>query len=131
VTFPDSAGAWFALGESAADGARFDEARAAWLRYRTLMPGDRAVLYPLGALSAKHGIALRDGEAALRTYLQVPPLLTQQGADAAWWRLGQVLEKQGRVADARAAYRKAVALNGKDADFRASLEELEATVGGR
>ncbi len=131
VVSPDSAGAWFALGESAADGGRIDEARAAWLRYRTLMPGDRAVLYPLGTLSAKHGIALADGEAALRTYLQVPPLLTQQGADVAWWRLGQVLEKQGRVTDARAAYQKAVALDGKDADFRASLDSLERQLGTR
>jgi tetratricopeptide (TPR) repeat protein len=126
VTAPDSAGAWFALGESAFDGGRSDEARTAWQRYRTLVPDDRNVLYALGKLSAEHGVALQEGEAALRTYLQMPPLLTQVGADVAWWRLGQVLEKQGRVADARAAYQKAVALDGKDADFRASLEALQA-----
>ena len=131
VTSPDSAGAWFALGESASEGGRIDEARAAWLRYRRLMPGDRAVLYPLGALSAKHGIALSDGEAALRTYLQVTPSLTQQGADDAWWRLGQVLEKQGRFTEARAGYAKAVELDGSDRDYRASLVALDALRGAR
>ncbi len=131
TTFPDSAGAWFALGESAFGNGRIDEARAAWTRYRALMPADRGVLYPLGKLSAIHGVALAEGEAALRTYLAAPPLLTQQSAADAWWRLGQVLEKQARMPEAGAAYRKAIALNGRDKDFRASLAALEARSAGR
>jgi serine/threonine protein kinase len=130
-TFPDSAGAWFALGESAFGNGRFDEAHSAWVRYRSLVPDDRGVLYPLGKLSAMHGVALADGEAALRTYLQVPPSLTQQGADDAWWRLGQVLEKRGRFTEARAAYAKAVELDGSDRDYRASLAALDAVRGSR
>ena len=126
-----SAGAWFALGESAFGNGRIDEARAAWTRYRALMPADRGVLYPLGKLSAIHGVALAEGEAALRTYLAAPPLLTQQSAADAWWRLGQVLEKQARIPEAGAAYRKAIALNGRDKDFRASLAALEARSAGR
>ena len=128
TTFPDSAGAWFALGESAFSNGRIDEAHAAWMRYRTLAPDDRGVLYPLGKLSGTHGVALVDGEAALRAYLAKPPLLTQLGADAAWWRLGQVLEKQGRRLEARAAYVKAIALDGSDANYRSALRALDAEV---
>ena len=131
TTYPDSAGAWFALGESAYSTGRYDEAHTAWMRYRALVPDDAGVMYALGKLSGSHGVALADGEAALRAYLSKPPLLTQQGADVAWWRLGQVLEKQGRASDALVAYEKAVAMDGKDKDFRASLAALRQAMAQR
>jgi predicted TPR repeat methyltransferase len=47
----------------------------------------------------------------------------------AWWRLGQVLEKQGKTARARDAYKKAIAKDARDDDFTASLRKLDASVG--
>ena len=53
-------------------------------------------------------------------------LLTQPPADVAWWRLGQVLEKQDCIEPAREAYRKAVALDMRDRDYATSLRQLYA-----
>ncbi|MES3035808.1 MAG: protein kinase [Gemmatimonadota bacterium] len=131
VSAPDSAGAWFALGELAFRDGRAEVARDAWLRYHTLMPTDRAVLYQLGMVSAVHGVALDDGERTLREYLATPPLMMHPTAGAAWWRLGQVLEKQGRIAPARAAYGKAISLDRRSSDYKASLALLDARRVGR
>ena len=68
---------------------------------------------------------LAESEAALREYIEGPVLLAQPLVDVAWWRLGQVLEKQGKVVPAREAYQKAIAM--EDSDFNASLRQLDAS----
>lgn len=128
TTHPDSAPAFFALFDLASRRGKADVARDALRRYMALMPDDRAALFHRGQLAALHGVDLSDGQAALRRFLEGPILVTQPTADVAWWRLGQVLAKSGQVADARSAYRKAIALNGRDRDFRASLAQIEASL---
>ncbi|HYW51939.1 MAG TPA: protein kinase [Gemmatimonadaceae bacterium] len=124
----DSAPAFFALYDLAYRRGKADVARAALQRYVTLMPDDRAALFHRGLLAAVHGVDLNEGQAALREFIKGPILLTQPTVDVAWWRLGQVLAKSGQVADARSAYRKAIALDRRDRDFRASLTQLDASV---
>lgn len=92
-----------------------------------LMPTDRAALLHRGTLAAVHGVDLAESEAALREYIKGPILLTEPPVPVAWWRLGQVLEKQGKIAFAREAYQKAMALDDRDTDYRASLRQLDAT----
>jgi cytochrome c-type biogenesis protein CcmH/NrfG len=70
-------------------------------------------------------VVLDDAERVLREYLRVKPHATEIPADWAWWRLGQVLEKQQRIADAKAAYQKALGISPRDRDYRASMESLE------
>ena len=128
---PDSAPAWFALGDLAYRLGRADVALEALQKYVVLMPTDRAALYSLGQLAATHGVGLAEAETALRKYIGGPILLTEPTVDLAWWRLGQVLEKQGNVAPAREAFQKAIALDTKDDEFRASLRQLDAASGSR
>ena len=129
TTAPDSAPAWFALGDLAYRLDRADVALESFRRYAALMPTDRAVLFSLGQLAAIHGVGLPEAETALRDYIKGPILVTQQAEDLAWWRLGQVLEKQGKVEPARAAYRKAIAMDPRDKEFKLSLQQLDAGSG--
>ena len=126
TTQPDSAPAWFALFDLSYRLGNADVARDALRRYIALVPTDRAALLHRGTLAAVHGVDLVESEAALREYIKGPILVTQTTVDVAWWRLGQVLEKQGKVVPARAAYLKAIALDPKYKDFRASLQQLDA-----
>ncbi len=125
ATHPDSAPAWFALYDLSYRLGNTDLARDALRRYAALTPKDRAALFHRGQLAAVHGVELVESEASLREYLRTPPLPAQPTLAVAWWRLGQVLEKRGAIAGARAAYRTAVALQKRDTDFKASLERLE------
>ncbi|MDZ7632130.1 MAG: protein kinase [Gemmatimonadaceae bacterium] len=125
TTSPDSAGAWFALGDLAYRQGRADESLRAWRRYRELNPTDRSILMQLGQLAAVHGVAVAEGEAALREYLRTEPRPEFPPLDLAYWRLGQILQKTGRPAEARDAYGKAIALDGRDKDYRASLRSLD------
>ena len=127
TTAPDSAPAWFALGDLAYRLGKADVALQALRRYAVLMPNDRTTLFHLGELAAVHGVGLAESEVALRDYIRGPILLTQPTVDLAWWRLGQVLEKLGKVEPAREAYRKAIALDGQSEEFRTSLRTLNAT----
>ena len=126
TSYPDSAPAWFARYDLAYRLRRADVARDALQHYMTLMPGDRAALFHRGQLAAELGVDLAGGEAALREYLKGPFLPAMPPKGQSWWRLGQVLEKQGRIAEAREVYAKAVAIDRRDTDYRAALESLDA-----
>lgn len=64
-------------------------------------------------------------EALLRKYLAQPIEVNMPSHAAAHWRLGLVLEKQGRKADAVAALRQAVAADPKLEAARADLRRLQ------
>jgi predicted Zn-dependent protease len=126
TSHPDSAPAWFALFDLSFHTGRSDVARDALRRYIALVPSDRAALYHRGELAAVLGVELAEGEAALREYVKGPFLPAMPPTGRSWWRLGQVLEKQGKIDPAREAYRKAVAVDGRDKDYRGALEALDA-----
>ncbi|MCC7054818.1 MAG: protein kinase [Gemmatimonadaceae bacterium] len=128
---PDSAPAWFARFDLASRLRRADVAREALGHYRRLMPSDRAALFQQGQLAAELGVDLAAGESALREYLRGPFLPAMPPRGQSWWRLGQVLEAQGRIADAREAYGNAVAIDRRDAEYRGALEALETSTAPR
>jgi tetratricopeptide (TPR) repeat protein/predicted Ser/Thr protein kinase len=122
--FSDSAAVWFARGDLASATADVDDALAAFRRYRELRPDDRTGSTRFATVAARNGVALEEAERVLRDYLRVKPNPVELQEAIAWWRLGQVLEKQGRLPDARAAYTKALTLEPKDRDYRMSLDSL-------
>ncbi len=128
---PDSAPAWFALFDLSYRTSRADLARDALHRYMELMPSDRTVLFYRGALAAVLGVELAEGEAALRAYVQGPFIPGAPPVGLSWWRLGQVLEKEGKIAAAREAYVKAVGVDGRDDDYRESLRLLDVSTAPR
>jgi tetratricopeptide (TPR) repeat protein len=126
TSYPDSAPAWFALFDLSYHTGRSDVARDALRRYIALAPTDRAALFHRGELAATLGVELSEGETALREYLKGPFLPAMPPKGQSWWRLGLVLEKQGKIEPAREAYQKAVDVDGRDKDYRGALDSLNA-----
>lgn len=82
------------------------------------------MLYQIGRLAAVSGERLERGEGALREYLAVGPEPNSPSLAAARWRLGMVLERQGRVAEARRECEAALVLDPKLEGARGSLRKL-------
>jgi tetratricopeptide (TPR) repeat protein len=84
-------------------------------------PANYTALYQLGRLSAMTGQRLDQGVENLRKCLTLTPPPGQPGAAPVNWRIGNILEKQGDKAAAKAAYEAAVAI---DPGFVPALESL-------
>jgi tetratricopeptide (TPR) repeat protein len=83
------------------------------------------VAFLVGRLAAMSGQQLARGEAALTQYLAKPPGRGEPRHAAAQVRLAQLLEKQGRVEPAKAAYRAALAQDPKNEEAKKGLKVLE------
>lgn len=104
TAFPDSSQPWLALAGGAADEG---DGLAAWAtleRWRKLRPDAAALGFAVGRVAAAIGERVDEGERALRSYLGAPRRPSDPPVSAAQFRLGQLLERAGRTADARAAY---------------------------
>lgn len=91
-------------------------------------PAEPAFQYQRARAWALQGQQLPEAERLLRAYIAAgPPPAHAASLGAAWWRLGLVLEKQGRTAEARDAYRQAVAVTSGDAarPMREDLKRLD------
>ena len=92
-------------------------------------PGDIPANFRLGRLATSTGQQLPRGEAAFRRLLAAPEWEVAAGRPtraAVHYRLGTLLEKSGRAADARAAYRAALTLDPK---LKAAKDALDAVKG--
>jgi len=92
----------------------FDEALA-------VNPDDYTALYQLGRLSAMTGQRIDQGIANLRRCLTMEPPTGQPGHAPVNWRIGNLLEKKGDKAGAKAAYEAALAI---DPNFVRAIEDL-------
>ena len=113
------------LGEFYLDDRRFPPAFAQWDAMLSLDPGQPRALYGLGKTAALSGQRQVEGEAALRTFLQI----AQPDADGppparAHFYLAQLLEKRGDPSEARAEYQAALRLNPKLDAARQALASL-------
>lgn len=92
-------------------------------------PDDIVANFRLGRLATNTGQQLPRGEAAFRRLLAAPEWEVTAGRPnraAVHFRLGTLLEKSGRPADARAAYRAALTLDPK---MKAAKDALDAVKG--
>jgi tetratricopeptide (TPR) repeat protein len=87
-------------------------------------PGERSVLYAIGRTAALSGLRLDRGAEALQEYLAQPASRTEPTHANAYFRLGNIREKQGRAADARAAYQRVLELDPKHKDAAGALKKL-------
>ncbi len=103
---------------------RYDEAFREIDELLRRTPDDFLALYQLGRCAAISGQHLDRGEAALRRCLQRPPPANHHrpGYANVHLRLGNVLEKAGDAAGARAEY---VAMARSDPDFRPEKDDLQ------
>ncbi|HEX7630896.1 MAG TPA: tetratricopeptide repeat protein [Lacunisphaera sp.] len=87
-------------------------------------PDDYAALFQFGRLAALSGERLDQGLAALRRCLEQTPPENQPGHAAAHWRTGNILEKKGDKAGARAEYETALKVDPKFPQAIESLKKL-------
>jgi tetratricopeptide (TPR) repeat protein len=90
---------------------KYSEAFAALAALRQSHPEAIDVPYQIGRTAAMSGLQLDQGEAAIKEYLQRSPGEEHAPLWAAHWRLGQILERKGDRAAARAEYAAALQLN--------------------
>ncbi|MFA5057973.1 MAG: tetratricopeptide repeat protein [Opitutaceae bacterium] len=109
---------------SVADG-KYPEAFAALDSLRRSHPDARDALYQIGRVAALSGQRLEQGEAALKEYLAHTPGENQSPLWAAHWRLGQIFEKKGDAASARAEYAAALKLNPSQPQLVEALERVK------
>jgi tetratricopeptide (TPR) repeat protein len=112
-----------------ADG-KYDLALAELDKALRTAPGDYATLYDVGRLAATSGQHLDRGLASLRLCIKMEPPKGAPPHSAAQWRLGNILEKKGDAAGARAAYRAALDLDPKYAPAAEALRALDRAHGG-
>lgn len=123
--YPDSTAAMNGVAGVASELQRFPVAFAAVDGVRARHPDSRPALYTLGRLAAVSGQRLDDGAAALERFLAMGATRPGEPTLAnAHFRLGNIHEKRGDRARARAAYQAALALDPKYANARQALDAL-------
>ena len=85
-------------------------------------PDDYTSLYQVGRLAASSGQSLDRGLATLRRCVEMTPPEGEPGHAAAWWRIGNILEKKSDKAGARGAYEAALRIDPK---FSQAIEALK------
>lgn len=124
LAYPDSAQPYLALALLQQQRDEYDLAFKTLESHLALHPGRANVLYQLGRLSALSGERLERGEWALREYLVLGPEEGGPGLGAAHWRLGMILEHQGRIDEARREYEVALELDPELDEAKKSLRKL-------
>ncbi|HYW52251.1 MAG TPA: tetratricopeptide repeat protein [Gemmatimonadaceae bacterium] len=123
--FPDSLLGWANLSAVQADAQRASESFATIARWQARRTHAMFALFSLGRTAAVTGQQLERGEQALKQYLrgqrgpQDPPFANAN------YRLGQIYERQKRVADARAAYQLALNANPRMRDAQVALDRVK------
>ena len=123
---PDSAFAGYNLVSFYQARERWSDAFAALDRMEKRFPGEWLVRFQIGRAAALSGDRLERGEKELRALMASPPAEMAKGTlVAAHWRLGMILEKQGRQDQARAEYNAALAIDPKNENVKKSLAALK------
>lgn len=122
--YPDSGAPWTSLITMLVVQRHWDEAFETTDRLTRAQPESRVAPYLVGRLAAESGQQLERGEQALRRYLTTTPRPGEPTLANAHYRLGGVLERQGRRDQARAEYQAAVSLDPKLKPARDALAKL-------
>lgn len=124
---PDSIGVASVYAAWLADRGRSTEGFAVLDAYQRRHPLDPQALYQVGRMAAMTGQQLDRGEEALRKYLSAPPppALNVPSLSVVHLRLGNIAERRGNKAAARAAYEQALRLDPRSNQARRALEGLK------
>lgn len=80
--------------------------------------------FRIGQLAVKSGKDLPRGEESLRKYLGFKPGFSDPSLAAAWYWLGQLQEKTGKKAEAKASYTNGLKLSPGDKDIASALKRM-------
>ena len=118
----DEAGAYVALAGVYANLQRWSDLDAIVAESEKNIPDNFGVHYKTAKVLLTSGKDLPRAERYLRKYLTMEPEAGEPPLAAAHWRLGQVLEKEGKKAEAIAEMEEAVRLQ---PDFKEAKEDLK------
>jgi tetratricopeptide (TPR) repeat protein len=123
---PDSSLAAYSLAGFYEGQQRWADAFGVYDRMEKRFPSEWIVRYRVGRLAALSGDRMERGERELRALIASPPpdiaLATRVGLH---WRLGMILEKQGKRDQARAEYSAALEIDPKHEGAKRSLAALK------
>lgn len=125
---PDSVVPVLQLAQRLETWRRVDESFAALDAFLERHPTDIAVRFRLGRMAASTGQQLPRGEVMLRALLAAPDWAVAPGRPTragVQYRLGQLLVRSGRTAEARAAYQAALTLDPRLQAARDALASLK------
>lgn len=102
---PDNTRVLMALSGTLQRGEKWDEVEALWQSRLERAAHDPMARYQLGRLAAVRGEKLEQGLAMLDAFIAAGEVPDELSIAAAHWRRGQLLEKLGRIEEARTAYK--------------------------
>ena len=121
---PDSAVAYYALGNMYQRTARYGEAVALYDRLLARQPTARAARYHIGRTSSLSGLDLERGARELRAYIGSVPGPEDPSLASAHYRLGLVLERQGDRAAARREFEETLRLDRGQREAKEALTRV-------
>lgn len=123
--YPDSVIGWANLSAMQADAGRAADAFATITRWQARRSNAMFARFSIGRTAAVSGQQLQRGEQALQQYLRGTRGPNDPPPANANYRLGQIYEKQGRKAEARAAFQAALRSNPSLRDASVALERVK------
>jgi len=121
---PNSARAHYFLGNTYLNEKNWAAAQHEYDTALKLDPAFMPTYFRLGQLAALAGTNYARGEEMLRKYVAYKPTDQEPGLASAWYWLGQVQEKQGKRAEAKASYTRALGLAPGDKDIVAAIKRV-------
>ena len=122
--FPDSTAPRLGLIGTLATLKRWPDAWAAVDDFEKALPRSVAARFAPGRVAAESGEQLSRGERGLREYVAHEPARGDPPLSRAHWRLGMILEREGKADEARKEYEAAVALEPNLRQARDALAKL-------
>jgi tetratricopeptide (TPR) repeat protein len=113
-----------ALVELSVAGKKYEEAFETLENFRRSHPEVLDTFYQIGRVAALSGLRLDEGAASLKEYLTHTPNNNQPPLWSAHWWLGQIFEKKGDPATARAEYEAALKLNPTQPQLLEAIKRL-------
>jgi len=121
---PKSAKAHYFLGGFLMNEKNWDGSMHEYEMVLQLDPKFAPVLFRIGQHAARSATNYARGEQALREYLTHKPADNEPSLSAAWYWLGQVQEKQGKKAEAKQSYSKALELAPSSTEVKDALKRV-------
>ena len=102
----------------------FEKARGMFQEAIKKDPLNYATYYQLGKVELLAGTHLDQGLLYFTKFIEATDVKNAPGPEYAYWRMGMIYEKLGKIDSARAVYRKSLDLNPDLEDAKKALEKL-------
>lgn len=122
---PEKTECYYTLGTIYQEIERYDEAFETFERAIEVDPDDFGSLYQIGKTAAVSGKNLERGIECLLSYLDRDTAPGNPGHDGAYWRLGMIYKKQGKLEKARKSFERAIEINPNEKRYRESINALD------